>query len=121
MRTAGRKPGTASREGADEMPTILTRELAFAAGQDAANRAMAKRIGQNPRSPKRWTAEEADIAAAKTNQLLLYVPFAQGGIEGLNLSPKMRADLGITEEGWARARGDGRIGDNGAPALDKAA
>lgn len=104
------------------MPAItITRELAFAAGQDAANRAMAKRLGQKPRSPKRWSAAEADLATETINQLLLYVPVERGGLEGLNLSPKMRADLGITEESWRRARGDARVGHNGGPMLDEAA
>ena len=73
----------------------LTRSLAFAAGMDAANRAMRTRLGQKPKSPARWTVAEHDIATATTNKLLLHVPCDQGGLAGIELTPTMRADLGL--------------------------
>lgn len=45
----------------------LTRELAFAAGTDAANRNM------RANCRKRWNAEDAGIACDKTNRMLAYI------------------------------------------------
>lgn len=98
---------------------VLTRDIAFAAGMDAANRAMRTRIGQHPEAPQCWTEAEADIATAKTNGLLLYVPFEKGGLQGLSLSPTQRADLLIADQIWQRATAFNRAGNNGGPALDE--
>lgn len=99
----------------------LTRDLAFASGIDAANRAMRTRLGRHLGSPARWSAAEADIATETTNRLLLYVPFEQGGLQGLDLTPSMRSELGISEETWCRAKGASELGHNGGPALDERA
>lgn len=56
---------------------ILTRELAFASGADAANAQM-RRAGRSA-----WNSEDADLAASTTNRLLVHVPFAHGGLMGL--------------------------------------
>lgn len=55
----------------------LTRELAFASGQDAANAAMRK-AGRT-----KWNLSDRNLAAATTNKLLRHVPFAHGGLMGL--------------------------------------
>lgn len=70
----------------------LTRELAFASGQDAANTAMRK-AGRT-----KWSQEDADLAALTTNKLLLYVPFDKGGLAGVPLTYLMLSDLGLTIE-----------------------
>lgn len=87
------------------MAIMITRSLAFASGMDAANQAMRRRLAQEgSQSPAAWNAEEADIATATTNRLLLYVPFAEGGLGGLNLSPTQRAEVAISEDAWERAQ-----------------
>lgn len=93
----------------------LTRDLAFASGIDAGNRSM-RNAGRT-----RWSEEDAAIAAETTNRLCLYVPFGQGGLMGLDLTPAMREDLGISEATWERAQRATRIGHNGGPALDREA
>lgn len=90
------------------MSLTITRELAFASGHDAAARAMRK-AGRS-----RWNADDAAIAAETTNRLLLYVPFERGGLDGLDLSAKMRDDLGISDETWEQAQRAKRIGHNSA-------
>jgi hypothetical protein len=55
----------------------LTRELAFASGQDAASAQMRKA------NRVRWNADDRDLAARITNQLLRHVPFELGGLMGL--------------------------------------
>lgn len=86
----------------------LTRELAFASGTDAGNRAMRK-AGRT-----RWNEDDRDLATATTNRLLLYVPFEAGGLQGLDLSPRARDDLAIPNDVWKRAQRDLRIGHNSA-------
>lgn len=67
----------------------LTRQYAFASGQDAGNAQMRK-AGRSV-----WNTDDHDRAAEVTNALLLHVPFEQGGLHGLNLSPAQLASLGI--------------------------
>lgn len=69
----------------------LTADLAYAAGRDAGNRAMRKR------GDTRWSAEDAAIAAATTNRLMLYVPAENGGLQGLQLTQRDREMLGISD------------------------
>lgn len=88
----------------------LSRELAFAAGQTAADIRMHK-AGRTA-----WNDDERDLAVAKTNRLLLYVPFEQGGLGGLALTPSMLTDLGLTPEDVAKA-GEHVAGHNGGPAF----
>ena len=90
---------------------VLTRELAFASGQDAGNRSL--RDGGRTA----WSPEDADISTATTNKLLLYVPFDKGGLEGLPLTMSMMSDLGLSREMVLRAGGT-IIGDNGGPLLE---
>jgi hypothetical protein len=67
----------------------LTRELAFASGQDAGNAQMRK-AGRS-----RWNEADADLAAATTNKFLRHVPFEFGGLQGLPLTSAQLANLGI--------------------------
>ncbi len=99
----------------------LTRDLAFAAGQDAANKAMRIRIGQHPKQALRWNADERDIATSVTNELLLYVPVSAGGLDGFDLTAKQRADLLISDEKWGFYRERSMRCHNGGPALAAAA
>lgn len=55
----------------------LTRELAFASGQDAANQQMRK-AGR-----VKWNLSDRNLAAETTNRLLRHVPFEHGGLMGL--------------------------------------
>lgn len=55
----------------------LTRELAFASGQDAANAQMRKA------NRTAWNSDDASLAAEITNRLLMHVPFEHGGLMGL--------------------------------------
>lgn len=95
------------------MPSIerritLTRKLAFASGEDAANAAMRK-AGRS-----RWNDDDRDLATTTTNRLLLYVPFEAGGLQGLDLSPRDRERLLIPDDVWERTQRDQRIGHNSA-------
>lgn len=78
---------------------VLTRSLAFASGQDAGNARMRK-AGRT-----RWNLDDRNHAAEVTNRLLMHVPFEQGGLQGLPLSPAQMADLGVLSR------------HNGGPAL----
>ena len=62
------------------MKRTLTRELAFAAGTDAGNRHMSEH------TLKAWNRETYNAAVRETNRLLLYVPFEDGGLQGLTLT-----------------------------------
>lgn len=77
----------------------LTRDLAFASGQDAANAQM-RAAGRT-----RWNAEDRAVATSKTNRLLLYVPVEHGGLDGIahRLSLAQLDDLGLTEADVRRA------------------
>lgn len=88
----------------------LTRERAFASGSDAAT----MRAHQAGRAA--WSREEADIAAAKTNKLLLYVPAEKGGLAGFLFTHSMIADLGLSVDDVIRS-GNHVAGHNGGPAL----
>ncbi len=45
----------------------MTYSLAMAIGQDAANAAMRKRVGKNPRLKMRWNRAEYNLAAEMFN------------------------------------------------------
>lgn len=63
----------------------LTRDLAFASGQDAGNASMRKH------NRKAWNDEDYNVAARTTNKLLRYVPLSAGGLMGI--PEKMLADM----------------------------
>ena len=76
---------------------ILTREYAFASGMDAGNMAMRK-AGRT-----KWSQEDRNRATEVTNRLLLYVPFSEGGLEGLPFTARMLRTLGLTLEDIERS------------------
>ncbi len=68
---------------------LMDRNIAFACGEQIANKNMRKHGRQA------WHEEEFAAAARTTNRFLLDVPFEQGGLKGLDLSPEDRAGLGV--------------------------
>lgn len=86
---------------------VITRELAFAAGQTSID------IRTQHRVDKRWSLHDRNDAAAMTNALFLYVPHAKGGLGGLPFTHAMMEDLGVTAD-QVRASGGQIIEDKGA-------
>lgn len=87
----------------------LTRDLAFASGQDAGNVSMRKGCRSS------WNEDDRSIATSTTNRLLLHVPFAHGGLGGIPLTYSMLEDFGVTVHDALRA-GAEIVGHNGGPA-----
>jgi hypothetical protein len=71
------------------MAITLTRELAFASGQDAANAQMRKA------NRSKWNDDDAALAATTTNRLLMHVPAEFGGLQGIPFSVKQMLALGL--------------------------
>lgn len=66
-----------SRVKASRNAVLITRDLAFASGQDAGNAQMRKACR------KAWNEDDYNVAAELTNRLLMHVPFEQGGLQGI--------------------------------------
>ena len=79
------------------MKRTLTRELAFAAGTDAGNRHMSKH------TLKPWSRDAYNGAVREMNRLLLYVPFEDGGFQGLTITDKMLSDHGLDRAAYERS------------------
>lgn len=64
----------------------ITRDLAFATGQDKSHALMRKRYankGYTPYDKQKQNAKEYAEGVELTNRLLMHVPFEQGGLMGI--------------------------------------
>lgn len=89
----------------------INREYAFATGVTAVD------IRQNRdwQHGRAWTLEDRNIAASRTNAMLLYVPANEGGLAGFTFTFSMIEDLGLTVEQVLKS-GNKIAGHNGGPA-----